>query len=68
MYNSNAVAKYDTLRKLDRNEMLREYTKLHPELSLSEIGKAFNITPSRVWRILHGNKKTEEAKGKAAGE
>jgi len=62
------MAKYDTMRKLARNKMLREYAELHPELSFSEIGKAFNITPSRAWRILHGNKKTEEAKGKAAGE
>jgi len=50
------MAKYDTLRKLERNKMLQEYAKSHPELSLKEIGQAFNISASRVWRILHSNK------------
>lgn len=50
------MAKYDALRKLDRNKGLQEYAKLHPELSLNEIGQKFNISASRVWRILHGNK------------
>jgi DNA-directed RNA polymerase specialized sigma subunit len=57
VYNNSAMAKYDTLRKLDRNEMLREYAAAHPELSLNEIGQRFNISASRVWRIIHGNKK-----------
>lgn len=51
------MAKYDSLRKLERNRLLREYTEAHPELSLKEIGKVFNISESRVWRILYGNKK-----------
>ena len=51
------MAKYDTLRKLDRNRMMREFAELHPELSGKEIGIRFNISASRVWRILHGNKK-----------
>ena len=50
------MAKYDALRKLDRNKMLQEYAKLHEELSLNEIGQRFNISASRVWRILHGYK------------
>ena len=54
------MAKYDTLRKLERNKMLGEYARLHPELSLAEIGRAFNITPSRVCRILNSLKKAEE--------
>lgn len=53
------MAKYDTLRKLDRNQMLREFAKLHPELSLREVGQRFNISASRVWRILNGNKNKE---------
>ncbi|MBA7589724.1 hypothetical protein ES708_31813 [subsurface metagenome] len=53
------MAKYDNLRKLERNAMLREYTKAHPELSLKEIGRAFNISESRVWRILRSNKGKE---------
>ena len=50
--------KYDSMRKLERNAMLREYAKAHPELSLKEIGQhpLFNISESRVWRILHGKK------------
>ncbi len=51
------MAKYDSLRKLRRNENLREYRKLHPELSLAEIGEYFNISGSRVWRILYGKQK-----------
>lgn len=50
------MARYDSMRKLERNKMLREYAKAHPELSLKEIGRAFNISESRVWRILHNNK------------
>ena len=61
VYNEHIMAKYDTMRKLERNAMLREYAKAHPELSLKEIGRAFNISESRVWRILHGNK-GEDAK------
>ena len=53
------MAKYDSMRKLDRNKMLREYAKVHPELSLKEIGKAFNISASRVWRIIHIEKGNE---------
>jgi len=53
VYNKVVMARYDALRKLDRNKMLREYAGLHPELSLKEIGQRFNISGSRVWRILH---------------
>ncbi len=51
------MAKYDSMRKLDRNKMLRDYAKTHPELSLKEVGKAFGISASRVWRIIHKDKK-----------
>jgi len=51
------MAKYDSLRKLERNQMLKDYALIHPELSLKELGKPFGITESRVWRILHGNNK-----------
>jgi len=49
------MARYDSLRKLARNEQLREYVKGHPDLSLKEIGEVFNISGTRVWHILHGN-------------
>jgi len=51
------MAKYDSLRKIERNRMLREYAGSHPELSLKEIGRVFNISESRVWRILIKGKK-----------
>lgn len=50
------MARYDTLRKLERNKMLRGYAEAHPELSGKEIGRAFNISQSRVSRILHPKK------------
>ena len=52
-YSIPVMAKYDSMRKLDRNMTLREYSESHPELSLKEIGRIFNITESRVWRIIH---------------
>ena len=51
------MARYDSLRKLERNRLLTEYRKNNPSLSLKEIGKVFGISESRVWRILHGNSK-----------
>ena len=50
------MARYDSLRKLQRNKMLKEYAIAHPDLSLKEIGKLFNISESRVCRILKGSK------------
>ena len=50
------MARYDSMRKLERNAMLQKYAKAHPDLSNKEIGRAFNISESRAWRILHGNK------------
>jgi DNA-directed RNA polymerase specialized sigma subunit len=47
-----AMAKYDSLRKLERNRMLLEYADAHPDNSQKEIGQLFNITESRVSRIL----------------
>jgi len=55
------MAKYDTMRKLERNKMLQEHVNAHPELSLKEIGKIFNISESRVWRIVHVKKKATAA-------
>ena len=56
--------RYDSMRKLERNAMLLEYAKAHPGLSQKEIGQAFNITGSRVSRILHPTKRT---KGESSG-
>jgi len=46
------MGKYDSMRKLKRNQMLVEYHKAHPEASLSEIGQLFNISSQRVWELL----------------
>ena len=57
VYARDTMAKYDSLRKLERNQMLKDYALAHPELSLKELSKPFGITESRVWRILNGNNK-----------
>ena len=57
VYNSFVMAKYDGMRKIERNKTLREYALAHPELSNEEIGAAFNISGPRVWVILNGKKK-----------
>jgi len=44
--------RYDSLRKLARNEQLVAYTRDNPGLSLREIAKAFNISHVRVYQIL----------------
>ena len=46
------MAKYDSLRKLERNRLLVEYYQSHPEASLREIGELFNISPQRVWELV----------------
>ena len=49
------------MRKIERNKMLREYAKAHPDLSFKEIGHAFNICESRAWRIIKKGEKKSEA-------
>jgi len=55
VYYQSAMAKYDGLRKLERNRLIKEYRQANPYLSLKEIGEVFGISESRVWRILNGN-------------
>jgi predicted transcriptional regulator len=50
------MAKYDAMRKLERNIALIQYYKEHPEMSLREIAKIFNITPQRVWELIQNHK------------
>jgi len=50
------LQKHGEVKDFTKTEQLREYAKSHPELSLNEIGRAFNISASRVWRILYSNK------------
>ena len=56
MYARGDMARYDSLRKLERNKALKEYAKSNPDLSMKEIGKIFGISESRVWRILNSDK------------
>lgn len=56
------MARHDILRKLRRNEQLRRYVAENPELSLREIGEAFDISRSRVCQLLGAKK------GKGNGE
>lgn len=55
------MAKYDSMRKLERNRVLYEYHLSHPELSLREVGRAFNITGERVRKIIQAEKKKATA-------
>jgi len=45
------MARYDSLRKLERNRLLTEYRKNNPSLSLKEIGEVMSISESRVSQI-----------------
>ena len=46
------IWKYDSERKLECNRLLVEYCLAHPELSLGEVGKIYNISRQRVSVIL----------------
>ena len=46
------MAKWDALRKKDRDEQIVNYASLHPNKSMKEIGEDFKISESRVSRIL----------------
>ena len=46
------MARYDSLRKLERNKKLIRYYHAHPEMSYKEIGQKFGIDGSRAWRII----------------
>ena len=50
------MARYDSIRKIERNNALCEYVINHPTLSMREIGLVFNISTSRVSKILKKSK------------
>jgi DNA-directed RNA polymerase sigma subunit (sigma70/sigma32) len=52
VYNNKPMAKYDSLRKLERNRLLLEYREKHPEASIQEIGNVFNISKERARQLL----------------
>lgn len=47
------MAKWDSKRKLKRNQLLLEYYVAHPGLSLREIGELFRVSPQRVWELVN---------------
>ena len=55
------MAKYDSMRKLERNALLFDYAREHPGLSLSELADMFNISPQRVHQILQVEEKRRNA-------
>jgi DNA-directed RNA polymerase specialized sigma subunit len=56
------MAKYDSLRKLDRNKRLKLFAEAHPEISYKEIGEMYGISESRAWRIIKETKETNSSK------
>lgn len=51
------MAKWDSKRKLKRNQLLLEYYAAHPDLGLREIGEVFEISPQRVWQLVREEEK-----------
>jgi len=51
------MARYDTMRKLERNRALVEYRNQHPEMSWAEIGAQFEVTCQRAWEICKNETK-----------
>ena len=54
---NEVMARYDSLRKLERNKALREFKESHPDLSYKEIGVVFGVSEARAWVII--NRKNE---------
>lgn len=46
------MAKWDSKRKLKRNQLLLEYYAAHPDEGLREIGEVFEVSPQRVWQLV----------------
>ncbi|MCK9435732.1 MAG: hypothetical protein M0Q12_00825 [Synergistaceae bacterium] len=59
------MARYDSLRKMDRNKLLYDYRNKHPELAWREVGEVFGISRQRAME-LYELQKTSEAAGEAA--
>lgn len=52
--------KYDSSRKLKRNQDLLEYREDHPELSVKEVAEHFGICSQRYYQIKTEMKKRED--------
>lgn len=62
------MARYDKLRKLERNKLLYNYRNNHPELSWREVGEAFSISRQRAIELYECYKTSEAAGEAASGE
>ena len=51
------MARYDKLRKLDRNLAVVRYKEEHPGLSFQEIGAIFGVSRYRIYQICRAMKK-----------
>jgi len=51
--------RYDNLRKLERNKLLKEYKDTNPGLSFREVGNVFGISKQRALKIYKNEKKRE---------
>ena len=61
------MARYDSMRKLERNRLLVEYREKHPEASWPEIGELFNISGQRAWEIYKNERKASQVGPAAPG-
>ena len=60
------MAKYDKLRKPDRDKAVIRYAKKHPNLSQEEVGRIFNVCQQRVSQILNKGRRDGKAEGSHA--
>ena len=60
------MAKYDSMRKLERNRLLVEYREEHPEASWAEIGELFKISYQRAREIYYNERNRKAAEVKSA--
>ncbi|MHB8084380.1 MAG: hypothetical protein ACYDHZ_00945 [Dehalococcoidia bacterium] len=51
------MAKYDSIRKTERNRELYELHLATPELSYAELGKRYDITGSRAHEIIQNEER-----------
>ncbi len=56
------MARFDSLRKLERNKKVIEFVKAHPDLSYREVAAElkklyfntdYHLSASRIWAITH---------------
>jgi hypothetical protein len=50
------MAKYDNLRKLERNAALFDYKSTHLDSSWKEVGEIFGVSAQRAYEIYHNEK------------